>query len=162
MRRILVASDTHGREEGLKKILKDNAPLDVFIFCGDGDGLEDRIFDMLDIRCRVHMVRGNNDYMSRLNRDEVFQLGRHRCFLTHGHRHLVGHGMQYLAEAASAQSCSIAFFGHTHVPHMETEGGVLCINPGSLSLPRQEGRRGTYLLITESEEGELSFLPKEI
>ena len=32
-------------------------------------------------------------------------------------------------------------YGHTHMPVIENEDGILVINPGSLTYPRQRGRR---------------------
>ena len=36
MKKILVASDTHGNVKHLKWVIERNKPLDMFIFCGDG------------------------------------------------------------------------------------------------------------------------------
>ena len=75
MKKILVASDTHGKNDILKKIILRNRPIDKFIFCGDGEGLERTVRDMVGDECELYMVRGNNDYFSQLPWDMEFELG---------------------------------------------------------------------------------------
>ena len=49
--------------------------------------------------------------------------------------------------------CSIQLsYGHTHRPVVEEEDGILVINPGSLTFPRQQGRRPSYAVM-DVEEG---------
>lgn len=38
-------------------------------------------------------------------------------------------------------------FGHTHVPFVHREGTVTVVNPGSVSQPRDQDRRGAYAVI---------------
>jgi len=38
-------------------------------------------------------------------------------------------------------------FGHTHVPFVHREGTVTVVNPGSVSQPRDQDRRGAYAII---------------
>ena len=47
-------------------------------------------------------------------------------------------------------------YGHTHKPVVDREGSVIAVNPGSLSYPRQEGRRPSYIIM-EAEEEEVRF-----
>ena len=51
----------------------------------------------------------------------------------------------------------IAMFGHTHKPYLERRGDLTVLNPGSLSFPRQEGRRPSYMLMDLDDEGEAHF-----
>ncbi len=58
-------------------------------------------------------------------------------YLTHGH---------HLQEAASAlRDGDILFYGHTHVPDFSRRDGILAVNPGSVSIPK-EGSRHSYIL----------------
>ena len=41
----------------------------------------------------------------------------------------------------------IVMCGHTHRPVVETDGNLTIINPGSLSYPRQENRRPSYVIM---------------
>ena len=48
-------------------------------------------------------------------------------------------------------------YGHTHKPFLEKVNGVTVLNPGSLSYPRQEGRRPSYMVITVSDDGRMDY-----
>ena len=42
----------------------------------------------------------------------------------------------------------VLLFGHTHVPCWEKRNGVLCLNPGSVSIPKNHSPRG-YISFSE-------------
>ena len=44
-----------------------------------------------------------------------------------------------------------------HRPHIDMDGDVMIINPGSLSYPRQEGRRPTYIMMEIDGSGKVDF-----
>ena len=46
-------------------------------------------------------------------------------------------------------------FGHTHVPCVEEQEGILFVNPGSLTYPRQEGHKSSYAIMEISDSGEI-------
>ena len=47
---------------------------------------------------------------------------------------------------------------HTHKPHLEyCRDGLVVLNPGSLSYPRQEGRKPSYMLMELDHQGEAHF-----
>ncbi|MDO4487676.1 MAG: YfcE family phosphodiesterase [Eubacteriales bacterium] len=160
MKRHLLVSDTHGNNTLLAEILKNEGPFDSLIFLGDGDRLENSIFSMAGCPADVTMVEGNNDYGSSLPASTVIKLGVYRVYLTHGHRERAYFGLDTLSYRASENMCDMCFFGHLHVPLMENIGGVLLVNPGSLSRPRQMGGHPTCIIIEEDERGELSFIQK--
>jgi putative phosphoesterase len=143
----LIISDTHGDDSRIltiRRSLSEN--LDVLIHAGDIGGSEQFYRDYL--RCQCHIVCGNTDWSGRLPETDIFSLGSHRVFLTHGHRYHVDFaGPEAVADAARQNGCDIAIFGHTHVPLLAQYGGVLVMNPGSLSRPRQPGYRPTYILL---------------
>ncbi len=157
MKKILVVSDTHGSNERLKKLIEMHKPVDVLIHLGDGEGVENIIGEWIQADTKLYMVRGNNDFFSNLERDMEVDLYGHRAFLTHGHMYGVSIGISNLADEAASRHCELAFFGHTHRPVFEGVEGVLCVNPGSLSYPRQADRRYTFVLIEVDDRGELHF-----
>ena len=57
--KILIVSDTHGREENLKKALAKTGTIDRLIHLGDVEGAEEYIVSLID--APVSMVAGNND-----------------------------------------------------------------------------------------------------
>ncbi len=154
--KILIVSDTHGRETNLRNVLKKVGPVDHLIHCGDSEDRMDEIRELAG--CPTTIVRGNCDYSSRLNGFEVVELDGIRFFVTHGHRYSVSWDHETLAEAALSQGAQIALFGHTHVPCMEKrEDGLTIANPGSISLPRQDGRRPSFLVAETDGKGNILF-----
>ena len=49
-------------------------------------------------------------------------------------------------------NADIAIFGHTHTPLCIEEEGILYLNPGSVSLPRQVTYRSIVILDIEDEK----------
>lgn len=60
----------------------------------------------------------------------LLQLGNTPVFATHGHTY-DAHNPPQLAEGG------VLLCGHTHVPACKDVGGVLYLNPGSVSLPKE-------------------------
>lgn len=156
--KILVVSDTHGRDGNLEYVLEEAGSLDLLIHCGDVEGSEDYICEIAG--CPVHMVAGNNDFFSDLNREEEFDLGDYRVWLTHGHNYGVSMGPGFIAEEARSRGVQIVMFGHTHRPYLEQEEDLTVLNPGSLSFPRQERREPSYILMEMDENGEIKYSVK--
>jgi putative phosphoesterase len=145
MHKYLVVSDTHGHDKNFYDVLDIEEPLDGIIHCGDFEGSEGRF--ALAANCPVYFVSGNNDFFSDLNRELDFTLDGHRAFLTHGHHYLVSMDLENIRSEGIARGAEMVFFGHTHRPVAKTSGGVYLFNPGSLSYPRQEGRRPSYIIL---------------
>ena len=62
--KILIVSDTHGRDATLRNLLEKVKPIDMLVHCGDVEGSEEYIRSLVD--CPVHMVAGNNDFFCEL------------------------------------------------------------------------------------------------
>lgn len=153
--KVLIVSDTHGREENLRKVLEKTGSIDLMIHLGDVEGAEEYIAALTD--APVHMVAGNNDWYSDLPKEEIITIGRYRALLTHGHHYYVGMGHEELKRQAELKNVDIIMYGHTHCPCLEQTGGLTILNPGSLSLPRQEGRRPSYMLMELDHEGDAHY-----
>ena len=65
-------------------------------------------------------------------------------------------GNEVIKREAAARGMDIVIYGHTHKPVVDTKGSVIAVNPGSLSYPRQEGRRPSYIVM-EVEDEDLRF-----
>ena len=48
-------------------------------------------------------------------------------------------------------------FGHTHRPLIDYGKNVIALNPGSLSYPRQEGKRPSYIMMETDIKGDAHF-----
>ncbi len=158
--KILIVSDTHRRDENLSAVLEKEGPIDRLIHLGDVE--ESRNYIIQAAGCPVDMVAGNNDFMWDLPREKEIMLGKYKVLLTHGHYYYVSLDTKMLRREARAREFDIAMYGHTHKPRIEEHDGLIIMNPGSLSYPRQEGRKPSYIIMEIDEEekihAEIKFL----
>ncbi len=144
--KILVVSDTHGNHSNLKKVLEKEGPLDGMIHLGDSETTADALRKLA--RCPVYLVAGNCDSSIKQPITRVEELDGCRIMMTHGHKYFVSVGTRDLQEAARASGCQVLMFGHTHRPFIdESDPTLTVLNPGSLTHPRQAGRRPSYILM---------------
>ena len=160
--KILIVSDTHRKDENLKWVIRKTKPFDMLIHLGDAEGSEYEIMKWVDKDCDLEMIMGNNDFFSQLEREKEIMIGKYKVLLTHGHYYNVSVGAEYLAEEARARGFDIAMFGHTHRPFYEVDRkpgdkDLIVLNPGSLSYPRQDGHKPSYMLMEIDKEGEAHF-----
>lgn len=155
--KILIVSDTHRKDDNLKTVIERTAPVDMLIHLGDAEGSECLIEKWVNDGCRLEMVLGNNDFFSSLDREKEIHIGKYKVLLTHGHYYGVSMGPEGLAEEAKNRGCDIAMFGHTHRPFLDDVKGVTLLNPGSLSYPRQEGRKPSFMVMEIDEKGEVHY-----
>jgi len=154
-KKILVVSDNHRKLDNIYQLLEENPDISYFIHLGDSEGSEDAIRTHLPKGCESYFVQGNNDFFAYLPKEIEMRLGKERLFLTHGHLYGVGFDLQGLADEARDRNCSMALFGHTHRPFSRVVNGVLCINPGSISFPRQDNRTPSYAMFYLDNKGDL-------
>lgn len=158
--KILIVSDTHRRDGNLQTVIERTAPFDMLIHLGDAEGSEERITAWCreqNPECQVNIILGNNDFFSSLDREKEIQIGRYRAFLTHGHFYSVSVGTERLVDEGKDRKMDIVMFGHTHKPYLERKDGIMVLNPGSMSFPRQDGRRPSYILMEIDGEGEAHY-----
>ena len=154
--KILIISDTHGRQSNLKKVLEREGRPDHVLHLGDVEHAEERIIRM--VGCPVDMVAGNCDYFSDLPSVKIVELDGCRIMMTHGHYYFVSVGVADLADAAKENNCDVVMFGHTHKPLFnEDDDKITILNPGSLSYPRQEGRKPSYIMMETYGDGKADF-----
>lgn len=156
--KVLIVSDTHGRHAGFDRALQEAGEIDMLIHLGDVEGGETYIDAVVD--CEKHIIRGNNDFFSDLPKEQEFYIGKYKVFITHGHAYYVSLDPEYIREEGRARGADIVMFGHTHRPFFDDDGGIIVLNPGSLSFPRQEGRKGSYMIMEMEEDGSLRFEQK--
>ena len=162
MKKILIVSDTHRRDENLKQVLEKECPIDMLIHLGDAEGSDVKFSEWVNPECEMQCVLGNNDFFSNLDRERAIQIGKYKVLLTHGHYYSVSLGAEYLTKEARARGFDIAMFGHTHRPfyevnHKEGDKDVIVLNPGSLSYPRQDGHKPSYMIMELDEAGNAHF-----
>lgn len=151
--KILIVSDTHGRDEEFEKAVEREGRFDRLIHCGDVEGREYFIEALADCPCCI--VAGNCDFFCDLPRTEEIWIEGNKTLVTHGHQYGASRNVYGLLEEARKRECRIVLFGHTHRPLVEQTEGILLVNPGSLSYPRQEGRRCSYAVMNTDGKGKL-------
>ena len=161
----LIASDIHGSEYYCRKVLEtcDREGAERLILLGDvlyhgprndlPDGYAPKEVTTQLNACAGSIlgVRGNCDaeidqmvlqFPMMADYCLLYAAGR-TVFATHGH-------VYNTASLPPLQPGDILLHGHTHVPCWEEFGnGNLYLNPGSVSLPKEDSPRG-YLLLTDT------------
>ena len=134
--RILVVSDTH-RQGGalLNLVLNYKLSIDKLLFLGDG------VHDLDDINSvapniEIFAVRGNCDFDPTLPDERFIIFDGVGIYMAHGHTLSVRSSTAALKKRAAQYGANIALFGHTHISHLELDGSLYVMNPGSLTRPR--------------------------
>lgn len=153
--KILVISDSHGKNGRMELAVEQESPLDRIIHLGDLEGGEDLLEAIAP--CPVEIICGNNDFFSPYPREKVIEIAGIRIFMCHGHAYGVSMGTERLEEAARRNGCTVAMYGHTHCPVIRQSGKLTVINPGSISYPRQENRRPSYIIMNVDNDKKASF-----
>lgn len=153
--KVLIVSDTHGRDLNLIKVVERVSPIDLMIHLGDFESDEEYIKAIPD--CHTEMVSGNNDFFDQLPKEKTLRIGKYNILITHGHRYGVNYSTNRLIETAKGNNIHIVMYGHTHIPLVELRDHIWMVNPGSLSLPRQYGRKPSFIIMDIDSKGEVHF-----
>ena len=137
--KVLIISDIHGNYNNLNKVLTNNT-FDKLIILGDilvGPFPEYReVSNLLNIyKDKIIAVKGNCDNyyngMLEFNNEDTYlkvPIDKKILFITHGHI--------YNRNNLPDTYYDIFVQGHTHVPLLEKVNDKIYLNPGSISLPR--------------------------
>ena len=83
----------------------------------------------------------------------VLYVGKRMIYATHGHN--------FNCESLPPlQKGDILLHGHTHVPKCEDRGEFIYMNPGSVSIPKEDSEHG-YMILTEEKAVWKSLSGKE-
>lgn len=152
--KILIVSDTHKMNDNYFRVIKLQKP-DMVIHCGDAEGSEYALTQAAD--CPVQIVLGNNDFFSDLPRELMLDIGPYKVWVVHGHNYYVSMGNEILKREAADRGADIVMYGHTHRPIVDKDKLVTAVNPGSLSYPRQEGHKPSYIIMELGEGDRIQF-----
>lgn len=137
-------SDTHGDDYGFQKAVEFMKGYDAIIHTGDvlsyGSSSPCFITEYIKTLSNIYFVRGNGDYFDGIalmgkpidEYEKIFTFGNLRIFATHG----FVHSMEKYEKKAIEQNCQIIVSGHTHVKRLYEDNGLVVLNPGSTSRPR--------------------------
>ena len=159
--KLMIASDLHGSAHYVKKFLdryRAEAPdrlllLGDLLYHGPRNPLPQdydcpAVADALNaVRDRLLTVRGTCDcevdqmllHFPILADYALLEVNGLTLYATHGHLF----GPDHLPEMAGPY---VLLSGHTHVPMCEQRGEALCLNPGSVSIPKG-GSVGSYVVL---------------
>lgn len=149
--KLVIASDIHGSAywcERLTEIIEKEEP-DKIVLLGDllyhgprndlpRDYAPKKVIPMLSkYKDKILAVRGNCEAevdqmvlpFSCMAAYSVLLCDGATLFLTHGHH-------ENPDNLPPLEQGSIFLFGHTHVKMDEVRGGIRCVNPGSVSIPK--------------------------
>jgi len=163
--KFFILSDIHGSVPAFKKAMAafTAEKADYLVLCGDylnhgprnpiPEGYDpQRLAPMInDYKMRILAVRGNcdsevdqmllefpcsSDYI-------LFFTGKRRCFVTHGHLYQKDNHPPLLPG-------DVFISGHTHVSLLEKHEGLIFLNPGSPSIPKDGSVPGYAIIDTDS------------
>ncbi|MCR5785715.1 MAG: metallophosphoesterase [Eubacterium sp.] len=157
--KILVVSDSHGRNSNIDEAIRREKPFDILAFCGDAErSLDEYEFNGYYApegeRYGFYAVCGNCDWRSEYPGEVFFEAAGHKIYMTHGHLSHIRAKLSFdgLINEGKKRGADVVLFGHTHDARIENAGGILLINPGSLTYPRDGSGIGTYAVL-KLEEG---------
>ncbi len=158
--KLLIASDIHGSIKYAKKIIEvyERENIDMIVLLGDilyhgprNDLPEEyapkEVVMLLNkYNDKILCMRGNCDaYVDSMVLDfglcddlSVIYDGKNKIYLSHGHIY----NPDNLPKLTSGD---IFIYGHTHIAKDETINAIRCINPGSISLPKN-GQKNSYMI----------------
>ena len=127
----------------------------LLLHLGDVEGGEYYIEQIAG--CPVEIISGNNDFFSELDKEKEITIGKYNVLLTHGHYYYVSLGTENILAEGRGRRKDIVMFGHTHRPVIDIYDDITLINPGSISYPRQEGKKPTYIIMEMDEAGDAVY-----
>lgn len=142
--KIGVISDSHGSISGAKRAIQKMGNVDLLVHLGDYCRDADRISK--EIKRDIIYVKGNCDFNSNIETDRLIEVGGKKIFLTHGHKYNVKYDYMDLCLHAEEIGADAVLFGHTHSADVFERNGIIFVNPGSVSRPRNGIE--TYGIIT--------------
>ena len=129
---------------------------DMILHLGDVTDDADLMEALLDRE--VRRVPGNCDVADREPGTLFIKVEGLLILATHGHHHRVKTTLHDLARDAKKHGAKVALFGHTHVALEDEVDGVMVLNPGSASLPKNNQKSGYAMMTVTGEDISVKFI----
>lgn len=161
--KFMIASDIHGSAYYCERMLSafEREGADRLVLLGDilyhgprndlpRDYAPKKVIEMLNpLKNRLICVRGNCDTevdqmvldFPILSDSCILCVGDRLIFCTHGHSN-------NLSNLPPLSRGDILLHGHTHIPALEIKDGIMYINPGSVSIPKENSPH-SYMTLDE-------------
>lgn len=148
MKKVVIVSDSHGRENILDDIAILNSDCDLFLHAGDSLLSKTAISP-------YHQVKGNCDIFIK-EKELFFEIEGVRIMMFHGHDEDLRSEKCY--EKAKLNNCDIIIHGHTHKKRNERYNDVLILCPGSLKRARDDSESYIVLNIYNKQKINVEFI----
>ncbi|GLC31441.1 metallophosphoesterase [Clostridium omnivorum] len=145
--KIGVMSDTHRHYSSINEGIKLLGDIDELIHLGDNT--DDVEVIRRSFTGKIYNVKGNCDFSSSIPSERIEIIEGKKFFITHGHRYDVKYDLLNLRYRAEELGADVALFGHTHQSYISYEQGIWIVNPGSVSLPRDNVKSIAVIEITD-------------
>lgn len=148
-------SDTHGGYEDVVEVLEFLKDSDQICHIGDvlyhgpRNNIPEtydpkKLIEVLKERRDITYVRGNCDAdvdemvleQDLSNKSKVITFNNYKFYLVHGY----GETEEERIEHAKSLGCQVVVSGHTHVKVLEKKDGMVLLNPGSTTIPKDGTR----------------------
>ena len=173
--KIGVISDIHGSYGYLKKAINSIGKVDRYILLGDvlyhgarndlPEGhnpkkvislLEDKNFSFITGNCDSQI----DHHVLKIPEPVYYKTESYNdlnIFMTHGWTPSI----EEAESLAKELKCNVLFYGHTHIPEFEKKDGIYIINPGSISLPKEDSKHSAIRLTIEGKQNIVEFIDIE-
>lgn len=148
--KIGIISDSHGDKNAVEKAVKQMTGVDAIFHLGDY--AKDGKYIKKLHPGQLYVVSGNCDFFTDADTptELVLEMEGKKVLVTHGHKYSVKDGLNTLYYKGQELGADIVLFGHTHNSQIVRVGGMVLLNPGSVSRPRNT-KRPTYGIIEISK-----------
>ncbi|MFA5879519.1 MAG: YfcE family phosphodiesterase [Candidatus Margulisiibacteriota bacterium] len=153
MKKICVISDTHHNLEYQDLVLAQITDIDFVIHLGDFyDDSEALINNGYEV-IRIPGVWCPDYSNEAVENRKIFTIDRWRFFISHtpiSHEYDLANDLKPEKVLAS-NSIDIFLYGHTHIPEIKKENGIIVCNPGHLKSLWEKGYSPSFALISIDE-----------
>lgn len=136
--KVAVVSDTHRLMKYIDLAIQNIQDADILIHLGDN--IDDVEIIRNSFSGEIYSVAGNCDYSSDCIKEGILELEGNRIFYTHGDLYGVKNSISRIFYKGMELEANVILFGHTHEAGIEMIDDIILMNPGSISLPRSNGR----------------------
>lgn len=163
--KLFICSDIHGSAKYCEKMLAafDNENADILVILGDvlyhgprnklpAEYDAPKVAEMLNAyKNKIICVRGNCDSKVDQMMLSFPILSKSAFVLVDGTRFYLTHGDEF-SPSSLPPLCAgdVMLFGHSHIPTDVTVDGIRCLNPGSISIPKENSDH-SYLVYQDRE-----------
>lgn len=143
--KLVVFSDAHGNKQAVERVINYNSDADYLISLGDSE------LPLSYLQSKnIVMIKGNYPFDAGFKYEIKMNFHNKKVYLTHGHKYGVHKENKKLIQYGLNKGFDLIMFGHTHIVFQEEIEGMLVLNPGSCSRPRNTFPP-TYLIVFINE-----------